>query len=175
MAYGSAAYDFDLFASRNGNTAPAQAPGRAPRELRQPKVLEFPREQEEQRKQPKVKRHPIRAAFYVGCFSVVLFLAVCMVYSQQQLAELTDQINTATQTLEQSRSVEVQLNMVAARKMTVAEIEAYAASVLGMSKITNSQVTYVNVAGEDKGTVVQDVDSGSGLDRFLYRLSVWFS
>ena len=177
MPYGSEAYDFSLFETHYDNTVPVRQPDRRPVETPRRRVLEFPTEQcqQQEERQPRAKRHPLRATFYVSCFGILLFLAVSMVYSQQQMASLTDQISTATEVLEQTQSVEVQLNMEAARKMTNTQVEAYAAQVLGMGKITSAQVTYVNVAGQDQGTVVQDAGGGSFLDRLWSRIIALFS
>ena len=44
-----------------------------------------------------------------------------------------------------------------------------------MSKITGSQVTYVNVAQEDQGTVGEETDSASVLDQILATVRSWFA
>ena len=77
-----------------------------------------------------------------------------------QLTELTEEINQTSQALAEAESLEIQLNMAAAQKMTGAQVEEYAAS-LGMEKVSGSQVTYINVAQEDQGTVVQQVEEPS--------------
>ena len=58
-----------------------------------------------------------------------------VVYNQVQLTELTDQINTTTQQLEEAQSTEIQLNMEASQKMNGAAVEEYATNELGMSKV----------------------------------------
>ena len=45
--------------------------------------------------------------------------------------------------------------------MDGAAVEQYAQEELGMSKVSGGQVTYVNVAQEDQGTVVREATSGS--------------
>ena len=112
----------------------------------------------------------------LGWIDIVLAaLCVAMVYSQQQLAVLTEEINAATQTLEESESLQVQLEMMAARKMNSAQVEEYAAKTLGMSKASQGQVTYVAVAQEDKGVVFQNAEGGSFLDQLLATLRGWLS
>lgn len=162
----SEAYDFSLFEDHTAAAAPARLPRRdqpesAPRE----NVVELPRRELEKNAKP--RRHPIRAMASVTCFIVFLAIAVAMVYSQQQLAVLTEQINAASQSLEQKESLEVQLSMQAAQKMSGTQVENYAAGKLGMGKATSSQVTYVNVAQKDQGMVIQSTEGGSWLDKLL--------
>lgn len=172
MANYSEAYDFSLFEPRYDNTAPAREPRREQPE-RAPNVVELPKKELEKNARP--KRHPVKAMMAVLSFAVFAAIAVAMVYSQEQLAMLTEQINTANQTLAESESLEVQLNMQAAQKMNGSQVEAYAAGQLGMSKITSGQVTYVNVAQEDKGTVIQGTDGGSLIDKALSKIRSLFA
>ena len=79
-----------------------------------------------------------------------------IVFSQVQLTELTEQINTTTTALAEQESIAVQLEMQAAEKMNTDEIEAYARETLGMEKATEGQTTYISLAQEDAGTVVQE-------------------
>ena len=44
-----------------------------------------------------------------------------------------------------------------------------------MSKLSNAQVTYLHVAGQDQGKVVQDVAGGSWLDQFLSTVRSWLA
>ena len=84
-----------------------------------------------------------------------------MVYNQVQLTELTEEINTTAKQLEEAESLEIQLNMEASAQMDGAAVEQYAQEELGMSKVSGGQVTYVNVAQEDQGTVVREATGGS--------------
>ena len=167
MARSYEAYDFSLFEARYDNTAPA--PVREPKrqERRYDNVVELPQEELEKNRRP--KRHPIRAMAAAIVFFGFVALGAAMVHSQEQLAMLTEQINTATQTLQESQSLEVQLNMRAAQTMNSSQVEAYAAQ-LGMSKVSSGQITYVNVMQQDKGTVLQTTEGGSILDRLAAKL-----
>ena len=167
MARSSEAYDFSLFEVRYDNTAPA--PVREPKrqEQRYENVVELPREELEKNRRP--KRHPVRAVAAAIVFFGFVTLGAAMVHSQEQLAMLTEQINSATQTLQESQSLEVQLNMRAAQTMNSSQVEAYAAQ-LGMSKASSGQITYVNVAQQDKGAVLQTTEGGSMLDRLAAKL-----
>ncbi len=172
MASRSEAYDFSLFESHYDNTAPARAPKREqPRKA--PNIVELP--QKELEKNAKPKRHPLRAMMAVLSFSVFVIIAVAMVYSQEQLAMLTEQINAANEDLAESQSLEVQLNMRAAQKMNGSEVEKYAADELGMSKVSSRQISYVNVAQQDKGQVMQTVQEGSLIDKLFSTIRCWFA
>ena len=165
MARSYEAYDFSLFEARYDNTAPA--PVREPTRQERPNVVELPQEELEKNRRP--KRHPIRAMAAAIVFFGFVALGAAMVHSQEQLAMLTEQINTATQTLQESQSLEVQLNMRAAQTMNSSQVEAYAAQ-LGMSKVSSGQITYVNVMQQDKGAVLQTTEGGSILDRLAAKL-----
>ncbi len=77
--------------------------------------------------------------------------------------------------LAEAESLEVQLSMQAAQKMTDAQVEEYAVQQLGMSKMTSSQVTYLHVAQQDKGTVVQDIEGASPLEQLWAKIRSWLA
>ncbi len=168
MAHYSEAYDFALFEERS-----SAAPEIVERPLRQPRreqtrrsrenVVELPQEGREAQAKP--RRHPFRFLASSVFFAVVFVTVVCVVQSQVLLTELTQEINTVTDSLQKAESVEIQLNMQAALRMNDAQIEKFAADELGLSKITGTQVTYINVARADQGRVLQDIDGGSLLDK----------
>ena len=173
MANRSEAYDFALFEERFGNAAPAREPVRLPEERPEHRVVELPRETP--KAAPKTKKHPLRVMAAGLAFALFTSLCLAMVYSQQQMAVLTEEINQATQTLEEAESLQVQLEMMAARRMNSAQVEEYAVNVLGMSKVSQGQTTYVAVAREDKGTVVQNAEGGSPLDQLFAAVRGWLS
>ena len=176
MANLSEAYDFSLFEDRIGqSTAPIGEPGS--REQRQEQkrenVIELPQKELDKNRQP--KRHPFRMIAATLCFTVIFATVVSIVYSQVQLTELTEEINIATQQLQEEQSLEVQMSMQASQKMNGAQVEEYAKKELGMSKISEGQVSYVNVVQQDKGTVLQDTDGGSWFDKSLSAVESWFA
>ncbi len=174
MSNRSEAYDFSLFEDHTAGAAPARQPRREqPERTPRENVVELPRRELEKNSKP--RRHPVRSVAAITVFLVFVAIAVAMVYSQQQLAVLTEQINTASQSLEEKQSLEIQLSMQAAQKMSGAQVEDYAAEKLGMGKINSSQVTYVNVAQKDQGTVVQSTEGGSWMDRLLSAIRSLFA
>ena len=176
MANFSEAYDFALFEERSA-AAPAvvEQPQQQPRRERKARenVVELP--QEGTQKQVNPKRHVFRFVVYFLFSSVVFITVVSVVQSQVLLTELTQEINTVTDDLAKAESVEIQLNMQAALRMNDAQVEQYAAGKLGMSKISGTQVTYINVARADQGRVLQDLDGGSVLDKLLASLRSLFA
>lgn len=175
MALSSEAYDFSLFDTRYDNTAPAKEPKHEPEHEHRhhTTVIELPHEELEKNRKPKA--NPMRMLGLALVFTFFIVLGVAMVHSQNQLAVLTEQINAATQTLEESQSLEVQLNMRAAQTMSASDVEQYAEKQLGMSKVNSGQITYVNVAQQDKGTVLQDAEGGSVIDRLFARMKSWLA
>lgn len=175
MANRSEAYDFSLFEERFDNTVPLHDPRKAgqPKKDVRPNVRKLT--EQELKKNARPQRHPFRAMAATACFAVIFATVLTVVYSQVQLTELTEQINVTNNALAEAESLEIQLNMQAAQKMNGAEVEEYAVNQLGLTKISGTQVTYVNVAQQDKGTVVQDTDGGSFLDQALATIRSWFS
>ena len=100
---------------------------------------------------------PLQSVMRIVGVLAVCFALAYVVYGQMELTELNDQINAATAQLEETRSVELQLQYTAGRDMTAAEIEEYASTYLGMQKIDPGQITYIELADGNGGTVVQDV------------------
>ncbi len=173
MARQTEAYDFSLFEERMGSAAPILEPKiQEQPEQRPDNVVELP---EQPQQSPKHQRGFLRMAAAVICFAVIFATAISAVYSEVQLTELTEQINNTKNSLAEAESLEIQLNMQAAQKMTEAQVEEYAMQQLGMSKMTGAQVTYLHVASQDKGTVVQDIEGGSPIDQFFAMIRSWLA
>jgi cell division protein FtsL len=167
----SEAYDFSLFEENTSvqetahwdNTQPKRETQGEERKSSRENVVELPKRELEKNARP--KRHPLRMLGTVLCFGIIFATVITVVYNQVQLTELSDQISTTTKQLEEAESLEIQLNMEAAQQMDGAAVEQYAQEELGMSKVSGSQVTYVDVAQEDQGTVVREASGGSWLDQ----------
>lgn len=176
----SEAYDFSLFEENSSvretahwdNTQPKREPEQEERKRSRENVVELPRRELEKNARP--KRHPLRMLGTVLCFGIIFATVLTVVYNQVQLTELSDQISTTTKQLEEAQSLEIQLNMEASQQMDGAEVERYAQDQLGMSKISSSQVTYVDVAQEDQGTVVREASGGSLLEQLWSIIQSWF-
>lgn len=178
--YTSEAYDFSLFeentsvqdSPRWDNTQPQREPEGEGRKRSGENVVELPKRELEKNARP--KRHPLRMLGTVLCLGIVFATVLTVIYNQVQLNELTDQINTTTKQLEEAESVEIQLNMEASQQMDGAAVEQYAQEELGMSKISSSQITYVDASQGDQGTVVREASGGSLLDRLWSTIQSWF-
>lgn len=173
MAYQSEAYDFSLFEERNA--APVLEPQIEEQPRRRDNVVELPERQPEQEPQRRPKQSPLKRIAGAVCFALLFATGITAVYSEVQLTELTEKMNTMQGTLTEAQSLEIQLNMQAAQRMTDAQVEDYAVQQLGMGKLAGSQVVYMHVARQDKGTVVQDIEGGSWLDQLLAKVRGWLA
>ena len=89
--------------------------------------------------------------------------------------ELTDEINTANESLSQEKSIAIQLEMQAASKLNTEEIEQIAREKLGMEKVADGQTSYISLTQDDEGTVVQAEKTPNLLDRIWQVLQSLFS
>lgn len=169
------AYDYLRFQEQEDNTAPVLDP--QIHEQPQHNVVEMPEqpEQPEHQPQPKPRRNLFKRIAAALCFGLIFATAISAVHNEVLLHELTKKISDTSRLLEEAESLEIQLNMQAAQKMTDAEVEEYAVQHLGMSKLSNAQVTYLHVAGQDQGRVVQDIEGQSWVDKTLSALREWLA
>ncbi len=94
----------------------------------------------------------------VSCFLLVVALGATgsIIFNQVRLTELTEEIDAAAQQLEESKSIYTQLQMRVNANLSLATVESYAKANLGMRKIDQSQLAFVELSKGDKGEVVQD-------------------
>lgn len=183
MANRAEAYDLSYFEDRNAviddYSYSRYGGAEQPQVEQEPKrnLVELPqrRPHHEPEQQRRPKRSLLKMAAASVCFLAIFAASIAAVYSEVQLTELTEQINQATSDLEEAKSLEVQLTMQAAQRMSDAEVEQYAIEQLGMGKLSGSQVVYLHMAQQDKGTVVQETGEGSWLDKLLSELRGWFA
>ena len=153
MANQNEAYDFSLFEpSRKEQEQQRPAPSKQPKKKNN--LIRISEEQLE--KSRRIKYKPTTVIGGILFSLIVLTIMGTMILSQVQLTELTEQINTTMTALAEQESIAVQLEMQAAEKMNTDEVEAYAREALGMEKATEGQTTYISLAQEDAGTVVQE-------------------
>ena len=153
MANSSSAYDFSLFEAHSA-AVPAPKTPAAPAKKKKSNVIRL--NEKQLRRSHRRNAHAFQTILSLGVVLVVVGAIGAIVFSQVQLTELTEQINTTTTALAEQESIAVQLEMQAAEKMNTDEIEAYAREMLGMEKATEGQTTYISLAQEDAGTVVQE-------------------
>lgn len=156
-SYTSNAYDYSHFESRPTQSAAAAAPAREmpARPVRQKsRVVEISEKQ--LRRSSQRSAMLVKTMFNLCAVLSVIALVGAVVFSQVQLVELTEKIGSATETLSEEQNLSVQLEMMAASKMNTDDIETYARERLGMEKVSEGQTTYINMAQEDGGTVLQE-------------------
>ena len=123
-------------------------------------------------------RHSANTVKMLMNLTVVLVIVGAIgavVFSQVQLTELTDEINTANESLSQEKSIAIQLEMQAASKLNTEEIEQIAREKLGMEKVADGQTSYISLTQDDEGTVVQAEKTPNLLDRIWQVLQSLFS
>ncbi len=174
MAEGGRAYDFSKFEDTVSFSAAAVQPQRkATPKKEKPDIVKLPRKELEKNRRPKI--NPIKAVFYSLVFTVVMSVLSLTIYNQVQLTELTEKIATESAALEKAKALEVELGIKMAEKMNSAEIETYARENLGMNKMTDNQVIYVNLVQEDKGEVLSQEETGNMFAKIWSTLQSWFS
>ena len=172
MASTSNAYDFDLFDSRDhGSAAPKLPEPKAPQKQKQKNNVVKLDEKQLRRSH----RHSANTVKMLMNLAVVLVIVGAVVFSQVQLTELTDEINTANESLSQEKSIAIQLEMQAASKLNTEEIEQIAREKLGMEKVADGQTSYISLTQDDEGTVVQAEKTPNLLDRIWQVLQSLFS
>ena len=123
-------------------------------------------------------RHSANTVKMLMNLAVVLVIVGAIgavVFSQVQLTELTDEINTANESLSQEKSIAIQLEMQAASKLNTEEIVQIAREKLGMEKVADGQTSYISLTQDDEGTVVQAEKTPNLLDRIWQVLQSLFS
>ena len=180
MANRSEAYDYSYFEDLSSVSAVMDDYA-----YQEPQIEEEPREnvvelpqrrpQREPEQQKRPKRSLLKMAMAVAYFMVVFGASIAVVFSQVQLTEITETINETKSQLSEAESLEVQLTMQAAQRMSDAEVEQYAIEQLGMGKLSGSQVVYLHVAQQDRGTVVQETGESSWLDQVIAAVRGWFA
>lgn len=168
------AYDFSLFEERNINTAEdiQSAPQEHVQESPKKNVVRIPERQLEKNRRPRI--HPLKAMVNAISFAVIFVTMFSIVYSQLKLTELTEEINEATQALEAANAVAVQLEMKSIEEMTAQDIEAFAKESLGLSKVTQNQVVYLNAASKDAGEILIESEKG-WLSQLKDKIYSWFA
>jgi len=182
MANRSEAYDFSYFEDKNAviDDYAYQQPAEQPPQIEeqpQGNVVELPQRQpsRQQDQKRKLRQNFLQIAKRMIAIALVSGVGMAAVQSEVQLTELNEQVNDTRSELEQAESLEIQLTMQAAQRMSDAEVEAYAVEQLGMGKLTGSQVVYLHVDQQDRGTVVQDIEGGSWLDRAFAAVRSWLA
>lgn len=117
------------------------------------------------------KVHPLNFLLSVFLSITGVAIIVMMIYSQVNLMELTEKINKANKTLNESKSMYTQLEMKVDSQLSLAAVENYAKNVLNMRKISPYQVEYVNLSEGDKS----EIDEQSSKENILEKVKDIFA
>ena len=106
MASTSNAYDFDLFDSRDhGSAAPKLPEPKAPQKQKQKNnVVKL--DEKQLRRSHRHSANTVKMLMNLAVVLVIVGAIGAVVFSQVQLTELTDEINTANESLSQEKSID---------------------------------------------------------------------
>ena len=106
--------------------------------------------------------------------SVLAAAGVCtyILYCQMQLTQLTAEVSKQSDTLTEMQAENVSLTTKKMNSMDMDEVEQHAVDDLGMVKMDNSQIEYVELTRPDVVTVS---GSGHSLGSAISGLTEWFS
>ena len=85
--------------------------------------------------------------------AIFLFMALA-IYSRVQLDEINREINSVENKIELAKSDEIKINNDLNSIVSINNVEDYAANQLGMVKVQNHQVVYVDLSSDDYVAVV---------------------
>lgn len=88
----------------------------------------------------------------------VVGMASALLYSNVMLSEITAEVNSATNELEDLKNEYTRLEMELNRKMSIGAIEQYATENMNMSKIEQYQVETISINSNDEVQVVADTE-----------------
>lgn len=114
----------------------------------------------------KKKKHRRKPAVMQGvypCIFLVAITAAFILFCQMQLTQLTAEASEQSDLLSELQSENVSLTTKQMNSMNMDEVEQYATDTLGMVKLDNSQIEYVELTNPDLVTVANDSMTLRGL------------
>lgn len=117
------------------------------------------------------KKAGVRPSF-AACLVILAVTAVYILFCQMQLTQLTTEVSRKNDALSELTSENVSLTTKKMNSMDMEEVENYAVNRLGMVKMDNSQIEYVELTNPDTVTVA---NSGISLDALFAGLARSFS
>ncbi|MBR5320955.1 MAG: hypothetical protein IKU41_03855 [Clostridia bacterium] len=146
-------YNIEQFEPRvvsTSNAAPKMKP--APQKTPPLKVIKKARPTATQIKnETQVAAKQARKAFAVAV-AILMFMAMA-IYSRVQLDEINRDITNKEYEIELAQSDSVKLNNTLSSMISINNVEDYAANVLGMVKVQDYQVVYVDLSSSDSVVV----------------------
>lgn len=152
MAYpvSKSRYDFSLFEMKTGTTANiSTAPKKREEKKPQMRVVVNNRRKSKINIVPAYvrKNSVVKAGVVLFCLLAILGM---LIFMQAKLDNVNRQIARTQQTLEETKSETVRLQMELNSIISIDKVEDYAVNTLGMVKIESGQVEYIDLSGEDK-------------------------
>lgn len=142
-------YNIELFepaAPRNTSTAPKIKPNNSRPNLR---VVEKPRMSAAQVRAQNALA--LRKIFrIVGVAAICLLFLGVVIYSTLQLDEINRDIASVDKAMNIAKSEKVRLDMELNSIISLDKVENYAANTLGMSKVQDHQVVYIDLSSSDR-------------------------
>lgn len=142
-------YKFEYFEPKTVSTSNA-APKIKPQPQKRPqlKVLESPKPTRAQlQNEARQSARQARKILAIACV-VMLFMAM-VIYSRVQLDEINREISQVESSMKVAQSDTVRLTNDLNSIISINKVEDYALNVLGMVKVQDYQVVYVDLSGED--------------------------
>ena len=142
-------YKFEYFEPKTVSTSSAapkikQQPKKAP----QLKLLQQPKPTKAQmQSEAKASAFQARKILAIACV-IVVFMAM-IIYSRVQLDEINREIKQIEKDIQITQSDTVRLKNTLNSVVSISNVEDYAVNVLGMVKIQDYQVVYVDLSNED--------------------------
>jgi len=118
-------------------------------EVKQPKIVRVPKAK------PVKQTSPIKVLFFMA---VVLFMTFSVMYSRAELTELSAQVNSVTKQYEELQSENIRLTTELEERISLENVEEYAATELGLEKLDPAQVEYVTLTEGNMLEIKEEVD-----------------
>ncbi len=152
MAYnrGTEAVDYNRMNTR-GSAAPARRqpaadPRRTPaREVPQPRLVKKTKAQ----LRAEQRRSTVKTMKVLAICAMFLSVIAFQIYSQVQVDELDRELNKINSEISVLESENTRLNMELDSRISLDKVDDYAQNVLGMVKVENYQVSYVDLSSAD--------------------------
>ena len=137
----------------------------------------FPVKQEQRRDlrvapAPRRRRRAGVRPSLVACIAILAVTSVYILFCQMQLTELSAAVGEQNDRLNELSAENVSLTTKQMNSMNMDEVEEYAVNNLGMVKMDNSQIEYVELTNPDTVTVA---DNGMSLGSLFAGLARSFS
>ena len=115
----------------------------------EPKVAEQPKVKVVKRAQPVKSLYGVRPITLVMVATIVVSITALLLYNNAMIAEVSAEITSATNELEQLQNENARLTRELDAKMSDQTIAQTAVNELGLNELENYQVEYVNLSSQD--------------------------